>query len=164
MEASQSRDDRSGRPPRFPEPGDRQQTALAKANVLRHLAAGHGQPFVEAVRRNQAATFEQCLPVRRLFSHRFAAGVNHPIADLGISRPKRHQAPLHLSKHPLPITFEDDRSHLRGLDVVPRPAWIGFQDGELEFQRELLGAGEVVASAHSSRLEMPTAEGKQTGR
>jgi hypothetical protein len=55
----------------------------------RQLRFSRFSPFVESVRRNQAAPFGESLPERGLFIDGLSSGVDRPVSDLGFFEPSR---------------------------------------------------------------------------
>src|SRR5438132_8280631 len=80
--------------PVFPEPGKGKWTTVFHRDRERQLWFLRFTPFVESVRRNQAAPFCESLPERGRFIDGLSSCVDGPVSDLGIFRPIRNQSPL----------------------------------------------------------------------
>jgi hypothetical protein len=75
--------------PVFPEPGNGERAFVFHGDRERELASGGFSPFVESVRRFQAAAFSESLPEGRRFIDGLSSRVDGPVSDLRVLRPIR---------------------------------------------------------------------------
>jgi hypothetical protein len=68
--------------PSFPKAGKGEGPSVFHSDRERQLRSGGFSPFVESVRRNQAASFYECFPERRRFIDGLGSGVDGPVSDL----------------------------------------------------------------------------------
>src|SRR3954468_18252258 len=96
--------------PDLPESGERERFAVAPPEEPRHLPLGIPDllPLVEAVSRNDATPPGERALVRARGLDALGTGVDLPVADLQILRPRRHQSPPHEVEHPPSLTLRDD--------------------------------------------------------
>ncbi len=85
---------KSGIFPVFPEPGKGERPSVFHGDRERQLRFSCFAPFVESVRRNQAAPFCESLPERGRFIDGLGLGVDGPVSDLRVFGPMRNQSPL----------------------------------------------------------------------
>ncbi len=106
----------------FPQSRHRQDAAIFRFDQKGLLAIGHFFPLVVAVRRNQTATRRERVPERWFGVDRFTTGIDHPIPDSQIFRPRGHQSPAGLDwgSWLAGRLAEDADDGLRRRDVVPR--------------------------------------------
>jgi hypothetical protein len=76
-------------------------------------------PLVEAIGRYEAPPLAERDPEGRLSSDGLSTGVNHPVADRRVLRPRRDETPAHLCEIALPVVAHHDH-RLHGGDIV---AW-----------------------------------------
>src|SRR6266436_977045 len=106
--------------PVFPEPGKGERASVFQGDRERQLRFSRFAPFVESIRRNQAAPFCESLPERRRFIDGLSSGVDGPVSDLWIFDPIWNQSPLQrIERSCLSLGIESDRQNLlaRG-DIV----------------------------------------------
>jgi hypothetical protein len=65
-----------------PKAGKGEGPSVFHSDRERQLRSGGFSPFVESVRRNQAASFYECFPERRRFIDGLGSGVDGPVSDL----------------------------------------------------------------------------------
>ncbi len=116
------------------------------------LPTRRGLPLVEAAGRQQAAPAARGLAERGLVEQAFGARVAQLVADAGVARPVRHQAPAHEFGHALAFARLVDHGHrcLR-CDVLASREGRDAGDAEARHQR-LRIVGNDVAAAHAAIL------------
>src|ERR1700748_262801 len=80
--------------PVCPEPGKGERASVFHGDCERQLRFSRFAPFVEAIRRNQAAALYECLPERGRFIDCLSSRVDGSVSDLWIFRPIWNQSPL----------------------------------------------------------------------
>jgi len=118
------RDDRAaldllavGSGPRLPQPREPERLPAFQHNIEGLLRPPPLLPLVEPVRHHQTAVLAERNPEGGLGRHGFGPGVDHPVADRGILRPRGDEAPAHLGEVTRPIISHDNHG-LRGGDVI----------------------------------------------
>ena len=80
--------------PELEQPSHRQRCAVRAMDAERLLGHPSGVPLVVAVGRQQTASFRPGAPERGLLGSGLDPGIDHPVADLRVLRPRRDEAPL----------------------------------------------------------------------
>ena len=107
--------------PLGPQPGEGQRGTVGTADEVRLLclATGDRCPFVEAVGGHDAALLRQRGLEAVLLGGSFAAGVDHPIADVEVLGPHRYEAPAIQLDVTRPLSVADHDLDVRARsDVV----------------------------------------------
>ena len=92
--------------PVFPEPGKGERASVFHGDRERQLWFSRFSPFVESVRRNQAAPFSESLPERGRFIDGLSSGVNGPVSDLWVFGPIWNQSPLQRNRVGLAVVHK----------------------------------------------------------
>jgi hypothetical protein len=109
-------------PPQLVNTGEGEEAAVGPVDVEGLLRLPLGDPFVVAVRGDQAAPLRERGAERRLDRDRLRASVDHAGPDRGVLRPARHQAPPDQPELALFLVVEHRVDPLRRRDVVIRLA------------------------------------------
>ena len=136
----------------FPDTCEGEGFPVIEADVIRLLGAAGPPPFVETIRRNEAAAIPEGLPKGGLFSHGLCPRIDGAIAGLRLLGPGRYEAPV--QRHELPATFKrvaGSKHGLSGRDVVLR-AQNEIGPRAEEFSERLNREESSEAAAHGQMI------------
>src|SRR5262249_25479905 len=133
--------------PAFPQPRTGDRTTVFPTDHVWPPPAAPLQPFVEAVRRDEAAPPLHGVAERRLFIHRIAARIDEQRKRARVLYPGRDEPPTHQGEVPFVLEEPYDRYGLCWRDVVTGREIRLLRIAE-ERPDRLRRADDQVASAH----------------
>ena len=107
--------------PALPQPGESEQCTGLQPEQPRLLGRTVARPFVEPIRRDQAASRTPGRAERRFGVGRLGPRIDHPITDVRRLRPRRDQPPVQHREATAVLVPADGRDFLPRRDVVARP-------------------------------------------